>query len=146
MQPTPNSPRRFVHFAGAKLLHKAGAPSRPRLIKALGRKEITMNWPDDSDGDVFRRLEADGFDFSKSYAIDYNVDFDSWPPLPEAIERLRKLYGDVEIFNPDEEGDGYVLFQVFSPVTYERVTTVQRQASAAMGPYGGICESWGVLH
>lgn len=105
-----------------------------------------MNWPDDADGDVFRRLEAKGFDFSKSYAVDYNIEFEVWPPTPVALEILRSLYGSIEVFEPDEDGDGYILFQVIGPVTYEGVTSIQRLASSAMQPYGGVCESWGVMH
>ncbi|GAB3381855.1 hypothetical protein GCM10027432_09760 [Lysobacter fragariae] len=108
--------------------------------------EGSVSWPDDADGDVFRRLEADGFDFSKSYAIDYNVDFETWPPAPAALEILRSQYNNVEVFEPDEDGDGYVLFQITGLVTYEGVTSVQRRTSSTMQPYGGICDSWGVLH
>ncbi|WP_055853953.1 MULTISPECIES: ribonuclease E inhibitor RraB [Xanthomonas] len=105
-----------------------------------------MSWPDDADGDVFRRLEADGFDFSKPYAVDYNVDFESWPPAPLALEVLRSQYGGIEVIEPDEDGDGYVLFQVIGPVTYAGVISVQRRTSSTMQPFGGICESWGVMH
>jgi hypothetical protein len=105
-----------------------------------------MSWPDDADGDVFRRLEADGFDFSKSYAVDYNVDFESWPPAPDALKLLSSQYGSIELFEPHEDGGGYVLFQVIGPVTYEGVTSVQRRTSSAMQLFGGICESWGVIH
>jgi len=42
--------------------------------------EFTDDWPDDADGGVFRNLAANAFDFSKQYSVDYNVDFDSWPP------------------------------------------------------------------
>ncbi|MFT3808001.1 ribonuclease E inhibitor RraB [Arenimonas sp.] len=105
-----------------------------------------MSWPDDADGDVFRRLEANGFDFSKPYAVDYNVDFESWPPASAALEVLRSQYGSIEVFEPDEDGDGYVLFQVVGPITYEGVTSVQRRTSSTMQPFGGICESWGVMH
>ena len=105
-----------------------------------------MSWPTDADGDVFRALEADGFDFSNRYAVDYIVDFDNWPPAPAALEVLRSQYGSIQVFDPGEDGDGYVLFKVNGPVTYEGVTSVQRRASSAMQPFGGICESWGVMH
>lgn len=31
------------------------------------------NWPDDADGDVLRRMQRTGFDFSKPCLIDCNV-------------------------------------------------------------------------
>jgi len=30
-------------------------------------------WPDDADGDVFRRMQKSGFDFDKAVDIDFNV-------------------------------------------------------------------------
>ena len=108
--------------------------------------EFTDDWPDDADGGVFRSLAANAFDFSKQYSVDYNVDFDSWPPQAAALDLLRAMYGELGLYPPDEHGDGYVKFQVLGKVSYEGVTSVQRQASAAMGQFGGVCESWGVLH
>ena len=105
----------------------------------------TVDWSDDADGGVFRRLVEHGFDFSKPHSVDYNVDFGSWPPVPRAIELLESLYGPVKLYAPDEHGDGYIQFQVLAPVTYEGVTSIQRSVSVAMGPYGGTCESWGVM-
>jgi hypothetical protein len=103
------------------------------------------SWPNDADGDVFRRLEAHGFDFDKPHTVDYNVDFASWPPNPEALEFLRAQYGVVKVYEPDENGDGYVQFRVMGAVSYEGVTGVQRRTTLAMRRYGGVCESWGVL-
>lgn len=104
-----------------------------------------MSWPNDADGDVFRRLESDGFDFTKSYMVDFNVDFDNWPPTQEAIDRLKSLVGEFQIFEPNEEFDGYLLFQVLMKLNYEKVSLIQQKVSEAMAPFGGVCESWGVL-
>lgn len=105
-----------------------------------------MTWPADADGDVFRRMEASGFDFSKAHFIDFNVDFEKWPPPQLALDLLRAHYGDVEVIVPDDIGAGYVQFQIEAHATYELVTSVQRNATSVMKPYGGICESWGVLY
>ena len=107
---------------------------------------FTADWPDDADGGVFRNLAAAGFDFSKSWAVDYNVDFESWPPPDAALELLRTMHGEFGIYPPERGDLGYVQFQVVGPVTYEGVTSVQRRTSAAMQPFGGVCESWGVMH
>jgi hypothetical protein len=109
-------------------------------------REFANDWPDDSDGDVFRTLSNAGFDFSKTQSVDYNVDFESWPPPPAAVKLLQAMFGNLEQYPPDEHGTGYILFQVTGPVTYEGVTSVQRRVSAAMQPFGGNCESWGVMH
>ena len=106
---------------------------------------LIADWPDDADGGVFRRLRDHGFDFSKPHSVDYNVDFDSWPPQKAALDLLNSLYGPVTLYAPDEHGDGYIQFKICAPVTYEGVTAAQRTASAAMESFGGVCESWGVM-
>lgn len=108
--------------------------------------EESKSWPDDADGDVFRRLESCGFNFAKEYPVDYNVDFDSWPPHPDAVKLLQERYGPIDLFAPEDDSKGIVLFRVTGLVSYERVASVQRIVTAAMRPYGGVCESWGVLH
>jgi hypothetical protein len=84
--------------------------------------DFTADWPEGADGDVFRRLAAAGFEFTKAWPVEYNVDFESWPPPEAALEQLRALYGEVLLYPPDEEGGGYVLFQVVGPLTYEGVS------------------------
>ena len=108
--------------------------------------DSSPNWPDGADGDVFRRLKTSAFDFSKHHIVDYNVDFNAWPPSPAALELLAEKYGELELFEPEEDSRGYVLFKVTGPLSYEGVVNVQRSVTAAMQPYGGVCESWGVLH
>tara|TARA_R110001583_G_scaffold66418_1_gene190920 strand:- start:182 stop:499 length:318 start_codon:yes stop_codon:yes gene_type:complete len=105
-----------------------------------------LNFPNDVDGDVLRRLEESGFDFSKTWEIDFNVDFNSWPPAQEALNILEKEYGAIEVFEPEEESDGYVLFNITSIVTYDLIMDTQRKASSLASTFGGVCESWGVLH
>lgn len=105
-----------------------------------------MQFPDDVDGDVLRRMERSGFRFDVPCLIDFNVDFDVWPPPHEAVELIRSRYPVVEVHEPSAEFPGYVLFQVFDLATHERVTGVQAEVTELMRPYGGVCESWGVLH
>ena len=107
--------------------------------------DFTEDWPNGADGDVFRRFLANGFNFSATYSVDYNIDFDSWPPPALAISKLESMYGSVTVHPPEDGLDGYAEFHVCGPVTYEGVTSVQRNASAAMEPFGGVCDSWGVM-
>lgn len=104
-----------------------------------------MKFPDDADGDVLRRLEESGFDFSIAWEIDFMVDFDSWPPSQDAIDILEKEYGAIEVYAPDDDGDGYILFNINSPVSYDLIMDTQKKASALVLSFGGVCESWGVL-
>ena len=104
-----------------------------------------MSWPADPDGDVFRRLQEQGFNFLEPHAIDFNVEFNEWPPPQEAIALLRTRHPSLEVVEPDAEIPGYVSFQVFGAVSYEHVTSVQRSASSMVATFGGVCESWGVF-
>ncbi|HEX4302961.1 MAG TPA: ribonuclease E inhibitor RraB [Rhizomicrobium sp.] len=105
-----------------------------------------MQWPQDADGDVFRRLESQGFDFTKRYTIDFQVDFECWPPPAEAAALLREIYPNVATVEPNADAAGYLEFSVSAPLTYELVTTIQRTVTGALSALGGVCNSWGVLH
>ena len=104
-----------------------------------------QNFPADADGDVLRRMSANGFDFSAPTRIDFNVDFDDWPPSEELVVELGKTFSEVKVHEPGEYS-GYISFVVTALVTYELVMSIQRSVSELAAPFGGICESWGVLH
>ena len=104
-----------------------------------------MPWPNDSDGDVFRRLEERAFNFSISHSIDFNVDFEVWPPPKEALAWLKQKYGRIGVHEPEDTFGGYVEFQVEAKLTYDLVVSTQEEVSAAMAKHDGICETWGVM-
>jgi hypothetical protein len=103
-------------------------------------------WPNDADGDVMRLLQSRGLDFDEPTDIDFNVDFEAWPPAEKFMYTLRAQYSLVKMYPPDSTGNGYVLFVVNAALTYELVMFIQLAVSELASPYGGICESWGVLH
>jgi len=103
------------------------------------------NWPNDADGDVLRRMKDSNFDFSKAHSIDFNIDLLEWPPKQELIDILIKRYGDIAGYEPSEDMKGYLLFQINDQLTYELVIKTQEEATQLAAPYGGICESWGVM-
>lgn len=105
-----------------------------------------MGWPDDADGDVLRRMQANGFDFSKPAVIDFDVDFASWPPSAEAMMVIQRTFRQVDAYNLEADSDGYIEIKVFAFVTYDLVMSMQSSISAITGPFGGKCQSWGVLH
>lgn len=104
------------------------------------------SWPNDADGDVFRRMQESGFEFDKAVNIDFNVDFDAWPPSEELLSMLRSQFEHVRIYSPDSSGDGYVQFVLNAVPTYELVMFIQKSISEMAARFGGVCESWGVLH
>lgn len=108
--------------------------------------KVESVWPNDADGDVFRRMADSGFDFTSACNIDFNIDLESWPPPERLLNQLRQRYSKVEVVEPDGEYSGYVTFVVTAKLSYELVISTQRVASEIAHPYGGSCESWGVLH
>ncbi|WP_200919853.1 ribonuclease E inhibitor RraB [Duganella sp. Leaf126] len=103
------------------------------------------SWPNDADGDVFRRMQKSGFDFDKPVDIDFNVDFDACPPSAELVNTLRSQFKNVKIYSPDSNDDGYVQFVLNAVLTYELVMSIQKSVSEMAAQFGGVCESWGVL-
>ena len=103
-------------------------------------------WPNDADGDVLRRLDAKAFNFAAEYEIDFNVDFEDWPPHPDAVAWLESRYANVTLYKDETGLNGYIQFKLRAKLTYEFVMNTQREATVGTEAYGGICESWGVLH
>ena len=102
-------------------------------------------WPDDADGDVLRRMAADEFNFDEPTDIDFNVDFEQWPPSDKFIEMLRAQFPRVTIYQPDAHGCGYVQIVITEAVTYDLVISMQASVSEMAAQFGGVCESWGVM-
>ena len=103
-----------------------------------------MAWPNDADGDVLRRLEESGFDFSSEHTLDFNVDLASWPPPDELLSVIHRRFDNARSVPPENHYRGYVQFRIKGHVTYDLVTSVQREASQLARQFGGVCESWGV--
>jgi hypothetical protein len=105
-----------------------------------------VGWPNDVDGDVFRRLADDGFDFSREHAIDFNVDFKNWPPPEEALAAIRVSYPEMTSYPPEDGDAGYVHVRVHDLLTYEIVMRTQKDLSDRTAQFDGTCESWGVFN
>ncbi|MYM67077.1 hypothetical protein GTP45_09575 [Pseudoduganella sp. FT55W] len=83
------------------------------------KKIQNQAWPNDVDGDVFRRMKSSGFDFDATVDIDFNIDFDDWPPSAELIELLREKFAVVRVYESDDLGSGYIQLVLNERVTYE---------------------------
>lgn len=100
-------------------------------------------WPQDADGDVLKRMQASGFDFSRPVDIDFNVDFDNWPPAQKCVDLLRAQFRNLKVREPNDHR-GYVQIVVNAILTYDLVMFMQSTVSEMAAPFGGVCESWGV--
>ena len=101
-------------------------------------------WSIDEDEALLRRMNSQGFDFSLSTLIYFNVDFEMWPPPREAIAALSRKYGNLTIHEPVDCIPGDVTFQIYDRVSYELVMRVQREVTRLVGLFSGRCGSWGV--
>jgi hypothetical protein len=90
-------------------------------------------------------MQSSGFDFSNAHEIEFNVDFSAWPPAEEFLHALHAKFPRIRLYRPGESFNGYVQFVVNAKLTYELVMETQHTVSGLASPYGGICESWGVM-
>lgn len=107
-----------------------------------------MDWSIDKDSALLKRLQCNGISLSDSHQLEFNVDFNFWPPSSEALSFLKTQYGNLKLFEPgslDELQEGYVSLRIKSNLSYNFVTNMQREISDAMNPFGGYCNSWAVL-
>ena len=100
-----------------------------------------MDWPNDADGDVLRRLHAGGFEFDREIELDFNIDFEDWPPPPTFVTELAAAFPDAEISLEDD----YMLMRLTVQLTYHFVIEMQAKLTRMARPHGGHCDSWGLL-
>ena len=100
-----------------------------------------MDWPNDADGDVMRRLQSSGFNFDSEKEIDFNIDFDRWPPDLSVVGILENNLPSAKISVQDE----YILVQARARLTYPFVIKMQADLSEISAAFGGRCESWGLF-
>ena len=97
-------------------------------------------WPDDPDGEVLRRLRGNGFDFTKQYVIDFSVDFEEWPPNPEALGRIRGEFPNASVYFDDVSGKGSVVVKVEATLSYPLVVHAQQRLTELASEFGGWCD------
>ncbi len=109
-----------------------------------------MNYPKDVNGDVFRRMEAHGFDFS----MEHVVDFHAVMATEEEADQIARQYladhkaGDrltnIET-KPHPKGGMEVHLAKKMLVTYETVTRFEGTLGERVSKLNGYLAGWGVL-
>jgi len=97
-----------------------------------------MDWPDDVDGGVMRRLQSSGFPFDRE--IDFNIDFDE-PPSESVCSIVQQAFPAAKV----TAEDGNMRVQVCALLSYPYVIEVQAELTQICSEFGSKCESWGVL-
>ena len=109
-----------------------------------------MNFPDDANGDVLRRLQESNFDFS----IPHSVDFYTVLSTEEEADFVAKEYandhknGDILDnieTNPYEEGGMELILAKKMLVTYENITKFEAKLQLRVSHHEGYLDGWGVL-
>ena len=103
-------------------------------------------FPANADGDVLRRLEETGFDFTKTYDVDfycYAKDIN----IAEQILKNSKQKGYISrIFVDDESEQHSVYMSANIKITYAEVMRRQSELDIWLAKYATKCDGWGILH
>lgn len=110
-----------------------------------------MIFPDDVDGDVFRRMQASGFDFSVPHPVEFFAVFAD----AEAANRVAEQYIEEHQRGGDqlahvrttgrENGETELFIAKTMTVTYEAVTAFEARLTERAAQNGGRPDGWGVL-
>ncbi len=112
-----------------------------------------MNWPDDADGGVFRKLQKLDFDFSVEHFVSFFLQFRQWPPWIDCLRAIGPEFFIYRIYEPEdiraERADykrdiGFVLVQKKTMVEYATIVILQEKLSQMLKPFQVRCGSWGV--
>ncbi|OYY73220.1 MAG: hypothetical protein B7Y40_10420 [Gammaproteobacteria bacterium 28-57-27] len=109
-----------------------------------------MHFPNDENGDVLRRMEASGFDFSVPHDVEF---FAVFRTEAEADTVARQFVADrtggdpvVAIETQPAERGGMELMVVKSMVvTYENVSAFEQRLAQRVSQHDGYMDGWGVL-
>jgi len=108
-------------------------------------------YPDDVNGDVFRRLEEDNFDFS----IEYPVDFYAIYATEEEADLVARQYakdwkGGQKFKNietrPSDKGGMELELVPIMKVTYKNVLAFEKKLAERTSKVNGYLDGWGVLN
>ena len=107
-----------------------------------------MDWPNNKDGVLLKRLASEGINLMQPHTIEFNVDFEHWPPSTDIYSMLKTKYGNVKLYEPgslDASQDGYISVRIQSIISYKLVADMQRELTDFTASHGGYCDSWAVL-
>lgn len=110
-----------------------------------------MNYPQDENGDVLRRLEADDFDFTTPHDVEF---FAIFPTEAAAAAVARQYLADHEAGDhlanvettPTEDGEVELMLVKPMLVTYQNVTDFENTLAERVEAQGGYMDGWGVMH
>ncbi len=109
-----------------------------------------MKYPNDENGDVFRRMEEQNFDFSKEHVVDFYAVFateaeaDQVARMYVADHNAGDKYTNIET-NPHSEGGMELILSKRMLVTYEAICALEQVLSSRVSQVEGYLDGWGVM-
>ena len=109
-----------------------------------------MSYPENANGDVLRRMEESGFDFSVEHVVDFFAVFateaeaDQIARLYLADHKAGDTFKNIET-RPRDEGGIELTLSKQMLVTYERITAFEHKLAERMSTVEGAMDGWGVL-
>ena len=110
-----------------------------------------MNYPNDANGDVFRRLEEDNFDFSLEYEIDFFAVYETEEEADIVAKQFVSDWKAGQKFKnietrPAEAGGMELELVPIMTVTYENILAFEVKLAERTAKVNGYLDGWGVLH
>ena len=107
-------------------------------------------FPDDADGDVLRRLEEAGFDFTKAYDVDFYCYANDESTAKQILKKSEQIGYVSKIFVDEEDENKSKQYSVYMSVnikiTYAEVMRRQTELDGWLSDYNTRCDGWGGLH
>lgn len=104
---------------------------------------MSVDYPNDADGDAIRRVASDGNNMDQPMSVDFPV------VLPDEVSaqrfaELAKPHGYESRLYKDEEAEGWDIICVKEMIlTYDAVIAVQDKMNVLSKPPGGYSDGWG---
>lgn len=111
---------------------------------------MKMIFPNDANGDVLRRMQADGFDFSREYAIDFFAVFASEAVADQVARQYAADHAAgarltrIET-SPHADGGMELILTIRMLPTYENITDFENRLADRVAAVDGYLDGWGVL-
>jgi hypothetical protein len=109
-----------------------------------------MNFPNDVNGDVLRRMQDSGFDFSKEHDVEFFVIFRTEADADAVAREYLADHQKGSRFNnietkPAQKGGMELVLVKPMLVTYENITQFESELKRRVSQYDCYLDGWGVL-
>jgi hypothetical protein len=105
------------------------------------------DFPDDENGEVLRRMQQDGDDFTKPRNVDFSVVFPSEDSAETFADHFRR--GDFKVAVQRWDGERELPWDVTVTrhmlLTHAEITEIEKRLEDVAAPLGGSNDGWGCI-